>query len=76
MYDMCFDCQAQNKESGKLAAAKICELKGEDDLDDFTVEIDILADCRHPNVVELLEAFFYDGKLWVLFAKRFIIPFT
>lgn len=57
--------QAQNKESGKLAAAKICELKGEDELEDFTVEIDVLTECRHPNIVELLEAFFYEGKLWV-----------
>ncbi|XP_054709305.1 serine/threonine-protein kinase 10-like [Uloborus diversus] len=50
----------------ELAAAKICELKGEDDLDDFTVEIDILTDCRHPNIVGLLEAFFFDSKLWML----------
>lgn len=57
--------KAQHKETGKLAAAKICELKGEDDLDDFTVEIDILSECKHKNIVELLEAFFFDGKLWV-----------
>ncbi|XP_055950020.1 serine/threonine-protein kinase 10-like [Argiope bruennichi] len=58
--------KAQHKETGKLAAAKICELKGEDDLDDFTVEIDILSECKHKNIVELLEAFFYEGKLWIL----------
>ncbi|GIY05629.1 hypothetical protein CEXT_140711 [Caerostris extrusa] len=58
--------KAQNRESGKLAAAKICELKGEDDLDDFTVEIDILSECKHKNIVELLEAFFFEGKLWIL----------
>ncbi|RWS25501.1 serine/threonine-protein kinase 10-like protein, partial [Leptotrombidium deliense] len=58
--------KAQHKESGKLAAAKICELKGEDELEDFTVEIDILTECRHENIVELLEAFFYEEKLWML----------
>ncbi|CAL1268100.1 unnamed protein product [Larinioides sclopetarius] len=58
--------KAQHKETGKLAAAKICELKGEDDLDDFTVEIDILSECKHKNIVELLEAFFFEGKLWIL----------
>ncbi|GFV47938.1 hypothetical protein TNCV_3044101 [Trichonephila clavipes] len=58
--------KARNKENLKLAAAKICELKGEDDLDDFTVEIDILSECKHKNIVELLEAFFFEGKLWIL----------
>lgn len=58
--------KAQNKETGQLTAAKICELKGEDDLEDFMVEIDILTECRHPNIVELIEAFFYESKLWML----------
>lgn len=57
--------QAQHIETDKLAAAKICELKGEDELEDFTVEIDILSECRHKNIVQLYEAFFYEGKLWV-----------
>ena len=29
------------------------------------VEIDILASCDHQNIVKLLDAFYYDGKLWV-----------
>ena len=48
-----------------MAAAKICECKEEEELDDFVVEIDILSDCRHPNIVELLEAYFYEESLWV-----------
>ena len=59
--------QARNKENHKLAAAKICEIKGDDDLEDFTIEIDILSECKHKNIVELLEAYFYEGKLWVIF---------
>ena len=43
----------------------MCTLEGEDDLSDFMIEIDILSECKHPNVVDLHEAFFYDGKLWV-----------
>ncbi|XP_055927801.1 serine/threonine-protein kinase 10-like isoform X2 [Argiope bruennichi] len=58
--------KAINKENKEYAAAKICELKGEDDLDDFTVEIDILTECRHPNIVGLVEAFFYESKLWMM----------
>lgn len=48
-----------------LAAAKMCRLEGDEDLDDFRVEIDILADCRHPNVVSLFDAYCMDSKLWV-----------
>lgn len=58
--------KAKQKETGTLAAAKICELKGEDDLDDFMVEIEILSQCKHQNIVQLYEAFFYEGKLWML----------
>lgn len=35
------------------------------ELDDFMVEIDILADCKHQNIVGLHEAYFYDQALWV-----------
>lgn len=58
--------KAQNIHNGQLAAAKICELKEEDELEDFVVEIDILSECRHPNIVQLVEAYFYEGKLWML----------
>uniref|UniRef100_A0A6G5A9V9 Putative catalytic domain of ste20-like kinase-like protein serine/threonine kinase n=2 Tax=Rhipicephalus microplus TaxID=6941 RepID=A0A6G5A9V9_RHIMP len=58
--------KARHRATGVLAAAKICELKGEDDLEDFTVEIDILNECKHQNIVDLKEAFFYEGKLWML----------
>lgn len=57
--------QAQHKQTQQLAAAKMCALEGEDDLSDFMIEIDILSECKHPNVVELHEAYFMDGKLWV-----------
>lgn len=29
------------------------------------VEIDILASCNHHNIVKLLDAFYYESKLWV-----------
>ncbi|XP_011304708.1 serine/threonine-protein kinase 10 isoform X2 [Fopius arisanus] len=58
--------KAQNKQTQQLAAAKMCALEGEDDLSDFMIEIDILSEFKHPNVVELHEAYFDDGKLWML----------
>ena len=57
--------QAKNKESGDLAALKQVDIHNEEDLDSFSVEINILAECKHQNVVGLYEAFFYDNKLWV-----------
>ncbi|XP_014895324.1 serine/threonine-protein kinase 10-like isoform X2 [Poecilia latipinna] len=30
------------------------------------VEIDILASCDHQNIVKLLDAFYYESKLWIL----------
>ena len=48
-----------------MAAAKVIETKSEEELEDYTVEIDILATCDHPYIVKLLGAYYYDGKLWV-----------
>ena len=59
------DSQARNKETGALAAAKVIETKSEEELEDYIVEIDILAKCDHRFIVKLLDAFFHDNKLWV-----------
>ena len=60
-----FSFQAQNKETQALAALKQVDINSEEDLEDFSVEINILAECVHPKVVGLREAFFFEGKLWV-----------
>lgn len=57
--------QAKNKETGILAAAKVIETKSEEELEDYMVEIDILAKCDHRYIVKLLDAFYHDNKLWV-----------
>lgn len=41
----------------------MCRLDGEDDLSDFMIEIDILTEIKHPNIVELLEAFQKDQQV-------------
>eukprot|EP00062_Callorhinchus_milii_P015827 gi/632966496/ref/XP_007899452.1/ PREDICTED: serine/threonine-protein kinase 10 isoform X2 [Callorhinchus milii] len=58
--------QARNKETGVLAAAKVIETKSEEELEDYMVEIDILASCDHEYIVKLLDAFFYENKLWIM----------
>lgn len=63
--------QARNKETGVLAAAKVIETKSEEELEDYIVEIDILATCNHHYIVKLLDAFYYEQKLWVSLARLF-----
>lgn len=58
--------KARNKETGVLAAAKQIETKSEDELEDYMVEIDILAKCDHRYIVKLLDAFYHDNKLWIM----------
>ncbi|XP_070831816.1 STE20-like serine/threonine-protein kinase [Chaetodon trifascialis] len=58
--------KAQNKLTGILAAAKVIDTKTEEELEDYMVEIDILASCDHQNIVKLLDAFYYESKLWIL----------
>lgn len=57
--------KAQHRETHNFAAAKMCTLEDEENLSDHMVEIDILSEIRHPNIVELYEAFSLDDKLWV-----------
>ncbi|XP_055371933.1 serine/threonine-protein kinase 10-like [Condylostylus longicornis] len=58
--------KAQHKETRRLAAAKMCTLEDEENLSDHMVEIDILSEIKHANIVELYEAFSIDDKLWIL----------
>lgn len=58
--------KAKNKETGALAAAKVIETKSEEELEDYIVEIEILATCDHPYIVRLLGAYYYDGMLWIM----------
>ncbi|XP_038269243.1 serine/threonine-protein kinase 10 [Dermochelys coriacea] len=58
--------KAKNKETGALAAAKVIETKNDEELEDYMVEIEILATCDHPYIVKLLGAFYHDSKLWIM----------
>uniref|UniRef100_A0A8W7Q3B8 Protein kinase domain-containing protein n=1 Tax=Anopheles coluzzii TaxID=1518534 RepID=A0A8W7Q3B8_ANOCL len=57
--------KAQNRETKQLAAAKMCTLEDEENLSDHMVEIDILSEIKHPNIVGLYEAYSIDDKLWM-----------
>lgn len=62
--------KARNKQTGVLAAAKIVEKCAEDELDDYMIEIDILSECRHKNIVQIYEAYYFGQKLWVIKMRR------
>ena len=58
--------KARSKENPELlAAAKICVLENENDLEDFMVEINILSEVENDNIIQLIEAYYYEDKLWV-----------
>ncbi|KAK6321183.1 hypothetical protein J4Q44_G00081590 [Coregonus suidteri] len=58
--------KAQNHTTGALAAAKVMEVRNEEQLEDYITEIDILAACRHSNILGLLDATFFEDWLWIL----------
>uniref|UniRef100_A0A671QT49 non-specific serine/threonine protein kinase n=1 Tax=Sinocyclocheilus anshuiensis TaxID=1608454 RepID=A0A671QT49_9TELE len=58
--------KAQNQTTGVLAAVKVIEVRSEEQLDDYITEIDILASCRHTNIISLMDAIFFEGWLWIL----------
>uniref|UniRef100_A0A5S6QJG6 Protein kinase domain-containing protein n=1 Tax=Trichuris muris TaxID=70415 RepID=A0A5S6QJG6_TRIMR len=55
-----------HKENKTFAAAKAIELQNEDDIDEYLVEIEILTQCRHKNIVRLYEVFLWDHSLWLM----------
>ncbi|XP_069733846.1 STE20-like serine/threonine-protein kinase [Phaenicophaeus curvirostris] len=58
--------KVQHKVTGTLAAAKVIETPSEEELEDYVMEIEILACCDHPNITKLLDALYWDGRLWIL----------
>ncbi|XP_078062861.1 uncharacterized protein LOC144488657 [Mustelus asterias] len=58
--------KAQNRQTGDIAAAKVISPLDAEELEDYMVEIEILASCDHPNIVKLLDAFYYGNSLWIL----------
>ncbi|XP_038045451.1 serine/threonine-protein kinase 10-like isoform X2 [Patiria miniata] len=58
--------KAKNRHTGIFAAAKVIEIKDQEELDDFLVEIQILGECKHQYIVGLYETYLYANKLWML----------
>ena len=66
MYDVSCSLQAERKnETKQLAALKKVEIREEDELDEFMVEIEILTECNSKHIVGIHEAYFHGNDLWV-----------
>ena len=63
--------KARHKDDGRYAAAKICTIESDEELTDFTVEIDILHELSHANIIKLYDAYYHEDKLWVSTRDRF-----
>lgn len=48
-----------------MSALKKVEFDSDVELEDFLVEIEILMNFKHPNILSLLEVYVYASKLWV-----------
>uniref|UniRef100_A0A5K3EPU1 Protein kinase domain-containing protein n=3 Tax=Mesocestoides corti TaxID=53468 RepID=A0A5K3EPU1_MESCO len=57
--------KASNIETGQLAALKSVDFSSEEELEDLMVEIEILCEYKHPNILQLQEAYIFDKKLWM-----------
>ena len=57
--------KARHRENHRYAAAKVCCIESDEELSDFTVEIDILYELSHANIIRLYDAYYHEDKLWV-----------
>ncbi|OCT89965.1 hypothetical protein XELAEV_18018581mg [Xenopus laevis] len=58
--------KAQQRGKRALAAVKVVDISSEEALEDHVAEINILGQCQHPNILALLEATYWEKKLWIL----------
>lgn len=57
--------QAYHEQDKQFAAAKVIEDCTEDELPEHTVEVNILAECEHRNIIGFYDAFYHEKKLFI-----------
>ncbi|UJR33757.1 hypothetical protein I4U23_021184 [Adineta vaga] len=57
--------QAYHDQTKQYAAAKVIEDCTDDELPEHTVEINILSDCDHVNIIGLYDAYYYEKNLYI-----------
>jgi serine/threonine protein kinase len=56
---------AFNEQNKQYAAAKVIEDCTDDELPEHTVEINILSDCNHRNIIGFYDSYYYEKKLYI-----------
>ena len=57
--------QAYNEQKNQYAAAKVIEDCTDDELPEHTVEISILSECNHPDIIGFYISYYYEKKLYI-----------
>ncbi|CAF1558487.1 unnamed protein product [Adineta ricciae] len=57
--------QAYNEQKKQSAAVKVIEDCTDDELPDHLVEVDILTECNHKNIINLFDTYLFEKKLYI-----------
>ena len=57
--------QAFHEQNKEYAAAKVINDCTDDELPDHTVEINILSECEHKNIIGFYDAYYHDKRLYI-----------
>lgn len=57
--------QAIHCQSEEMAAVKVIEDCNDDELNDHLVEVEILKECQQRNIIQLIETFLFEKKLYI-----------
>ncbi|CAF4530909.1 unnamed protein product [Rotaria sp. Silwood1] len=57
--------QTYNEQKKQYGAAKIIEDCTDDELPEHTIEINILSECNHQNIIGFYDAYYYEKKLYI-----------
>eukprot|EP00045_Choanoeca_perplexa_P018431 m.291518 g.291518 ORF g.291518 m.291518 type:complete len:837 (-) comp17818_c0_seq2:5793-8303(-) len=58
--------KVKHTQTGQLAAAKVIPVESDEELEDFVVEVDILAECPAEHIVGLQGAYLWHDNLWIV----------
>ncbi|CAF0731145.1 unnamed protein product [Brachionus calyciflorus] len=58
--------RAKNRETNEIVAAKIITKCEPDELNEHMIEVEILRNTNHKNIIQFYEAFYHKKSLWIL----------
>lgn len=64
---------AKHKQTGSIVAVKQINFNAQDRKELIINEIEVMKEFKHPNIVNFLDAYFLNGRLWVTIASRVFV---